>query len=130
MKWLKEIINSLLTYCSSWQIILSDMIKIIELLIFFCFFNWLYYHQNEYRNDIISYNIWIWSHIINQTWHTDMTDFFIKYCENTFKLDDMNYNFWHDEALVQILSIKIKNILNNREIECSDLTDDDIKYER
>ena len=45
----------------------------------------------------------------------------------SFKLDDMNYNFWHDEALAQTLSIKIKNILNNREIECSDLTDDDVK---
>ena len=46
----------------------------------------------------------------------------------SFKLNDTNYNFWQDEALAQILSIKIKNILNNREIKCPpDLTGDDAK---
>ena len=46
----------------------------------------------------------------------------------SFKLDDTNYDFWHDEVFVQILSIKIKNILNNREIICfSDLINNDVK---
>ena len=45
----------------------------------------------------------------------------------SFKLDDTNYNFWHDKVLIQILNIKIKNILNNKKIECSDLIDDDVK---
>ncbi len=45
----------------------------------------------------------------------------------SFKLNDINYNFWCDKALIQILSIKIKDILNNRETECSDLTNNNIK---
>ncbi len=44
-----------------------------------------------------------------------------------FKFNNINYNFWCDKVLIQILSIKIKNIFNNRKTECSDLTDNNIK---
>ena len=47
----------------------------------------MYYHQNEYKNDTVSYNVWIWNDIIDQTQCIDMTDFSMKYCEDVFRSD-------------------------------------------